>query len=146
MYTYIFNLKACDAIKSFFITTPSTASKTHQSDMHPPSASLCSGTPYNSGMPACQRHPAMHDPDEFFLWTLHFQLVAFGFNQNNLSAGRANDKIRVMVAESVQTERKLVTLRVAMPPADIVHVGHCQSHFIFQTIHLALGLVQALAH
>jgi hypothetical protein len=31
-----------------------------------------SGTPYNSGMPACQRHPAMHDPDEFFLWTLHF--------------------------------------------------------------------------
>lgn len=82
----------------------------------------------------------------FFSGLCIFQLVAFGFNQNNLSTGRADDKIRVMVAESVQTERKLVTLRVAMPPADIVHVGHCKSHFIFQTIHLALGLVQALAH
>ena len=114
--------------------------------MLPPFANPYSGTPYNSGMPACQRHPAMHDPAEFFLWTLHFPAVAFGFNQQNLSAGRADDKIRVMVAEAVQTERELVTLRVAMPPADIVHVGHCQSHFVFQPIHLALSLVQALAH
>lgn len=97
-------------------------------------------------MPACQRHPAMQTQTNFFSGLCIFQLVAFGFNQQNLSAGRADDKIRVMVAEAVQTERELVTLWVAMPPADIVHVGHCQSHFIFQTIHLALGLVQALAH
>ena len=98
--------------------------------MLPPCSNLYSGTPYNSGMPACQRHPAMHDPDEFFSLDSAFSswspLVSIS---KNLSAGRADDKIRVMVAEAVQTERELVTLRVAIPPADIVHVGHCQEPF-----------------
>ena len=91
-------------------------------------------------------------------WTAIAELVANGLDAKATCvrifidmSDKKNSEIEIFdngtgMTYSDLAERKLVTLRVAMPPADIVHVGHCQSHFIFQTIHLALGLVQALAH
>lgn len=54
-----------------------------------------------------------------------FQLVALGFHQQHLSAVGHYDKVRVVVAESVQAERIPAAGGIAVPPAHTVNAGQC---------------------
>lgn len=74
-----------------------------------------------------------------------FQLVALGFHQQHLSAVGHYDKVRVVVAESVQAERIPSAGGIAVPPAHTVNAGQCHCHIVLEIIvQLTLLFVQAL--
>ena len=63
-----------------------------------------------------------------------FQLVALGFHQQHLSAVGHYDKVRVVVAESVQAERIPSAGGIAVPPTYTVNASQCHCHIVLEII------------
>ena len=74
-----------------------------------------------------------------------FQLVALGFHQQYLSTVCHYDKVRVVVAESIQAERIPSAGGIAVSPADTINTGQRHCHVVLEIIvQLTFLLVQAL--
>ena len=84
-------------------------------------------------------------PSLFFLFTVPLKSSKTHQTDKHLSAVGHHDKVRVVVAESVQTERIPSAGGIAVPPAHTVNAGQCHCHVVLEIIvQLTFLLVQAL--